>query len=369
MWVQNSANEGVATDPPFSVDDILVEGTGGLPAVSVTTGAVIGSPFCGTKIFNLNYTSTGTFDVGNTFTVQLSDASGSFASPTTIGSGSVSPIACVIPDGTASGSGYLVRVVASSPATTGSTSALSYFVTPTVSTSATATNCNGSPSGTVSVSATGGAAATGYSWSTTPVSTTQTVSNLASGTYYVTVTYGSGCTVLDSATVTSSGITQTNSVVIGQTNNNNPDGSISFGVTGGQAPYSYLWNTTPVSTLNSVGGLASGTYTCTVTDATGCSVVFSFVVPNTVGVSDLRSENFEVYPNPVKDCLTIKNSNPKSELLKIEISDINGKILFVENNFNSSSNIRIDVSNYSNGVYFLQIKNNSILINKKFIKQ
>jgi hypothetical protein len=369
MWVQNSANEGVAADPPFSVDDVIIEGTGGLPSVSVTTGVVAASPLCGIKTFNLNYTSTGTFDGGNTFSVQLSDASGSFPSPVTIGTGSTSPIACVIPDGTASGSGYLVRVVASSPSTIGSTSALSYFVTPTLSTSSTPTNCGASPSGSVSVTASGGAAATAYSWSTNPVSTAQTVSNLSSGTYYVTVTYGTGCTVTDSATVSATGITLASSTVLGQTSDNPPNGTISIGVAGGQAPFTYLWNTNPVSTLNSVEGLTSGTYTCTVTDATGCSVVFTFNVPNTVGLKEIDESTFDISPNPTNDFITISKLNEIADDFSLTIFDAQGKEIFTRNNIVTKNSIKFDVSEYPNGIYFLQLKNNKVLLNKKFIKQ
>jgi hypothetical protein len=369
MWVQNSANEGVAADPPFSVDDVIIEGIGGLPAVSVTTSPVAGSPFCGTKTFSLGYTSSGTFDIGNTFTVQLSDATGSFTSPVTIGTGSTSPIACVIPDGTVSGSGYLVRVVASAPATVGSTSALSYFVTPTTSTTATPTNCGATPSGSVSVTATGGAAATAYSWSTNPVSTTQTVSNLSSGTYYVTVTYGTGCTVTDSATVTATGITLASSTVLGQTSVNPPNGTISIGVAGGQAPFTYLWNTTPPSTLNSVEGLTSGTYTCTVTDATGCSVVFTFNVPNTVGLKEIDESTFDISPNPTNDFITISKLNEIVDDFSLTIFDAQGKEIFSRNNIVTKNSIKLDVSEYPNGIYFLQLKNNKVLLNKKFIKQ
>lgn len=39
----------------------------------------------------------------------------------------------------------------------------------------------------------------------------------------------------------------------------------------GLSPITYSWNTTPVSTTQNINSLDPGTYTCTVTDATGCS--------------------------------------------------------------------------------------------------
>lgn len=55
---------------------------------------------------------------GNTFTAQLSDATGSFASPVTIGTAngqSLATLATFIPANTIPGNGYRVRVLASSP--------------------------------------------------------------------------------------------------------------------------------------------------------------------------------------------------------------------------------------------------------------
>jgi hypothetical protein len=67
----------------------------------------------------VNFSSTGTFDPANVYTVELSDASGSFADPTTIGtltsnanSGAVS---VNIPQDIQSGTDYLVRIISSNP--------------------------------------------------------------------------------------------------------------------------------------------------------------------------------------------------------------------------------------------------------------
>ena len=77
--------------------------------------------------FTLIYSAAGAYTSGNVFTAQLSDAAGSFASPTVLGtvsrtsSGSIS---CTIPASvTTAGAGYLIRVVSSAPVVTGSNSA------------------------------------------------------------------------------------------------------------------------------------------------------------------------------------------------------------------------------------------------------
>ncbi len=96
---------------------------------TITIGAITGSPFCITPSAGASvtvpYTSTGTFS-GNTYTAQLSDASGSFAAPVNIGSlasnANSGNIAATIPANTATGTGYKIRVVSSNPAVNGSSS-------------------------------------------------------------------------------------------------------------------------------------------------------------------------------------------------------------------------------------------------------
>ena len=66
----------------------------------------------------VHYTTNINFQPGNTFTVQLSDASGSFASPSNIGTAtavSTGTVSCTIPATAVPGTGYRIRMVSSSP--------------------------------------------------------------------------------------------------------------------------------------------------------------------------------------------------------------------------------------------------------------
>jgi PKD-like domain/Secretion system C-terminal sorting domain len=87
---------------------------------SITT-LPVGSPQCAGASINVDYTLTGTFNAGNTFTAFLSDASGSFASPTNIGSISSTTggiISAVLPFSTPAGSQYQIQVTSSNPIST-----------------------------------------------------------------------------------------------------------------------------------------------------------------------------------------------------------------------------------------------------------
>ncbi len=114
-------DDGSGSDPSFAVDNMTFSSTGGN---TITTGAIIGSPFCACTIVNVPFTSTGTFAAGNIYTAQLSNASGNFGSPFTIGTLSSTAnsgmLACTIPCNASGGSGYLIRVISSNPAVVGS---------------------------------------------------------------------------------------------------------------------------------------------------------------------------------------------------------------------------------------------------------
>ncbi|MDR3704897.1 MAG: DUF1573 domain-containing protein [Paludibacteraceae bacterium] len=136
---------------------------------AVTTSAITGSPFCAGGVVSVGFTSTGTFTSGNVYTAQLSDASGSFSSPTAIGTltstANSGTISGTIPAGTTTGTGYRIRVIASTPATTGTDNGTNL----TVNTITTITTQPSSASATVGGAVTLTVAATGsgtltYQW-------------------------------------------------------------------------------------------------------------------------------------------------------------------------------------------------------------
>lgn len=139
VWQNNGS--GVGSDPAFSVDDVLVTATGEATN-TISTGTTLGtSGWCEgtTQNVSVGFTASGTYNAGNVYTAQLSDATGSFAAPTVIGTlsssanGSLS-INATVSGATAAGNGYRVRVIASDPATVGTdnTQDLTIYALPTV---------------------------------------------------------------------------------------------------------------------------------------------------------------------------------------------------------------------------------------------
>jgi hypothetical protein len=85
--------------------------------LALSTPTVPLTAYCVNEAFNVNFTQNCNFAAGNIYSVQLSDASGSFASPITIGTRTnttAAAISCTIP-AVPNGIGYRIRVSASNP--------------------------------------------------------------------------------------------------------------------------------------------------------------------------------------------------------------------------------------------------------------
>ncbi|MBL7799180.1 MAG: PCMD domain-containing protein [Chitinophagales bacterium] len=115
----SSANQlGGTKNSTFWLDDIEVFYQPAVTVNAITPTTYYVSSTAGSAI-SVPFTLLGNFVAGNTVTAQLSDASGSFTSPTVIGSTAATAsgtISATIPAGTLAGTGYRVRVVTSTPA-------------------------------------------------------------------------------------------------------------------------------------------------------------------------------------------------------------------------------------------------------------
>lgn len=203
-------NGGAGFDPAFSIDDLEVSAQLGAPSNTITTSNTITpSSWCkgSTTTVMVEFVSTGTYNPSNIYSAEISDASGSFASPTTVGSlsssasGSLS-MSAIIPGTLPDGSGYRIRVNASDPVVTGTDnqSNLVIHALPSVTLSSFSTVCDNDPS----FALTGGTPA-GGTYSGTGVSGGDfDPSTAGSGTHTITYTYtdGNGCSSSQSQPIT-----------------------------------------------------------------------------------------------------------------------------------------------------------------------
>jgi hypothetical protein len=136
----------------------------------------------------------------------------------------------------------------------------------TVTATVTPSTCGGS-TGAISTTVTGNIGVVSYFWSGID-DTTANVSGLSVGNYTVQVTSG-GCTASATVSVNNSNGPAISMLVTEPTCFNGTNGADSATITGGTAPYAYVW--TPGGyTSPSITGLAAGTYTLTVSDHNNC---------------------------------------------------------------------------------------------------
>jgi hypothetical protein len=151
----------------------------------------------------------------------------------------------------------------------------------TVSISSTQIPCAGSATGALSASAAGGTGPYTYQWSNG--ASGAAIQNLLAGSYTVTATDAQGCTATASFTLTAFSTPSCSINIVSYVVNGN-DGALGVTVTGGTSPYTYVWSNG--SNASSLGGLAPGTYSVTVTDANGCTTTCTRVLPIPAGVGD-----------------------------------------------------------------------------------
>ena len=139
-----------------------------------------------------------------------------------------------------------------------------------------ASACGGS-TGSISLTVQNGSGPYTFSWSgPTAIGNIQNPTNLVAGIYEVTVTDNLGCSAtLNNITVGTAPALSVTATVSNPTCSTN-DGAIYAVVTGGVAPYTYLWSPGG-STSESLTGINSGTYTVSVTDANGCKATSTSV--------------------------------------------------------------------------------------------
>ncbi len=102
---------------------------------------------------------------------------------------------------------------------------------------------------------------------------TNVFSNLAPASYQVVVRDANGCLATSTALLMNQNGPSIVTISSTFSNCDSNTGTLYAQVAGGTTPYSYSWSTSPPQTAVQATGLAVGTYTVTVTDASGCLVV------------------------------------------------------------------------------------------------
>jgi len=191
-----------------------------------------------------------------------------------------------------------------------------------------------------------GSGANSYSWNN---GISDSISFLSSTAglmeYIVTGTDSLGCVNTDTANVLVNEFVF-NALILNEINGN--DGAIDVTVSGSTGTNVYSWSSG--ENTEDINGLTVGTYTLTVDDGI-CLDSVVYVIINTVGIDDLQSDFFSVYPNPTNNILNIKMKGEFS----FELFSLKGEVLKKGTALNS---VELNMEYLKNGAYILKIQSN-----------
>ncbi len=232
--------------------------------------------------------------------------------------------------------------------------------------SQTPVSCFGENDGSATVQPNAGQAPYTYLWDANAGNlTTQTVTNLATGMYCVTVTDNLGEVDNVCVYVPSPSEIQTTPFLTAETDNCN--GSAAVLVSGGQSPYSYSWNDPMNQTTANATGLCSGNYTVTITDNIGCTTTQDVTIQNnTSGIEELSLASFNISPNPFQNEIKITVEERIGEV-QLQLKNVLGKEILTSiiNVSKNGQEFVLPLEKLPKGIYFITF----IVENKSFTKR
>ena len=234
-----------------------------------------------------------------------------------------------------------------------------------------------------------------YSGSWSNGATTPTISNLADGTYTITVTSADGCSATASASVTNAAIAVPTG--LNTTNITATSSTLNWNAVTGAANYTIKgrviggnWNTLgPVSntskTVNSASG-ACKTYewkvqaNCSSAPPSPFSSISTFT---TTGCTSKTAENsnggdlfnaaisqtFGLAPNPANSVVTLYYSTETETPLSISISDVTGRLILQQNTLatQGDNTINLSINQLPQGYYVVELNDGTIKMHEKLL--
>ncbi|MEL7162416.1 MAG: SdrD B-like domain-containing protein, partial [Bacteroidota bacterium] len=190
--------------------------------------------------------------------------------------------------------------------------------------------CGGTETGSITVIPAGGTGPYTYLWSNGD--TGSSVDNVGAGAYTVTVTDANGCMDVTSGIVLGEIPELTCEVEVVQEPTTGNNGELTVNVDGGTIPYTYVWSNG--ATTQTISDLEAGTYSVTVTDASGCTTECSNTLRALSGIGDFVWEDFDADGiqdpgEPGIEDYPVYLKNAAGEIIDSTRTDANGNYSFM----------------------------------------
>ena len=189
------------------------------------------------------------------------------------------------------------------------------------------------------------------------------------GVYWVTVTDMHGCTASDTIVVD----IVTNIVDLGNDTVICECGSVLLDA--GEGFVSYEWQDGSILQYflvdGGIFGVGTHVFSVTVVDSNDCESTDEILVyiDEHTNVAQTKYGQFQIYPNPANDVITIDLQGFLNERYTIEVLDSYGRVVemrkFRKNKMQES--IFIDVKNQPEGIYLVKVSSSKIVVSKKLL--
>ncbi len=90
---------------------------------------------------------------------------------------------------------------------------------------------------------------------------------------------------------------------------------------------------------------------------------------NTTGFENVEKINLHLFPNPSNGIFEIEFPYQENENYQLKVFDLTGKIVFEQNDSKIEKNIQLNLSNLTQGIYFLNIQSENKLFRQKILIQ
>ena len=194
----------------------------------------------------------------------------------------------------------------------------------------------GNSNGAIDITTEGGTLPYNFSWDNG--TTTEDISALSAGTYQIQITDGNNCELTQSFEVLNHTGTLSASETIVNEICGNGLGSIDLSVTGNNGALSFNWNNG--ATTEDISNLSAGTYSCIISDASGCELSVSYTITNSA--SDLAIVNSNI---------TNETCDQSNGAIDIVVTGGDGNYTYLWNNDSTVE----DITGLTEGSYSLTI--------------
>ncbi|MFN0037042.1 MAG: T9SS type A sorting domain-containing protein, partial [Saprospiraceae bacterium] len=202
----------------------------------------------------------------------------------------------------------------------------------------------------------GGTPPYAYQWSNGTNANCTTLSG--GGMLGLTVTDARGCTKSANAVITQPPAIVLTTAVTHESAPNANNGAINLTVVSGGVGQVFVYAWSNGAQTQDLAGLAGGTYTVTVTDATtGCTQTASATVLTTVGTEEaVLFAQFLLSPNPTEGLALLSLKLHEAAALRVEIRDVAGRLVWENPVLETDAlNLPIDLTQSPAGMYTVSV--------------